>query len=53
MADYAQLYARMVDASEKAITEIERQNYGAARDILIAAEQQCEELYISVPEKEG
>ena len=47
MADYAQLYARMVDASERAITEIEKQNYGAARDILIAAEQQCEELYVS------
>lgn len=52
MADYAQLYARMVDASERAITEIEKQNYGAAKEILIAAEQQCEELYISEPEKE-
>ena len=52
MADYAQLYARMVDASERAITEIEKQNYGAAREILIAAEQQCEELYVSAPEKE-
>ena len=51
MADYAQLYARMVDASEKAITEIERQNYGAARDILIAAERQCEELYVSATEE--
>ena len=49
MADYIQLYARMVDASEKAITEIEKQNYGAAREILIAAEQQCEELYVSAP----
>ena len=51
MADYAQLYARMVDASERAITEIERQNYGAAREILIAAERQCEELYVSAPEE--
>ena len=52
MADYAQLYARMVDASERAIAEIEKQNYGTARDILIAAERQCEELYVSEPEKE-
>ena len=47
MADYAQLYARMVDASEKAIAAIEQQNYGTAREVLIAAEQQCEELYVS------
>ena len=51
MADYAQLYARMVDASERAITEIEKQNYGAAKEILIAAEQQCEELYVSATEE--
>ena len=34
MADYAQLYARMVDASEKAIEAIEKQNFGAAKEIL-------------------
>lgn len=47
MANYQTLYARMVDASERAISEIERQNYGVAREILIAAEQECEELYIN------
>ena len=51
MADYVQLYARMVDASEWAIEEMEKQNYGAARDILIAAERQCEELYVSEAEE--
>ena len=51
MADYVQLYARMVNASERAIEEMEKQNYGAARDILIAAERQCEELYVSAPEE--
>ena len=52
MANYVQLYAQMVDASERAIEEMEKQNYGAAKEILIAAERQCEELYISEPEKE-
>lgn len=47
MENYQKLYARMVDASERAISEIERQNFGAAKEILIAAEQECEELYIS------
>ena len=47
MADYAQLYARMVDASERAIEEMEKQNYGEAKDILIKAEQEAEEQIIS------
>ena len=49
MPDYKQLYILMVDASERAIEAIEKQNYGAAKDILIAAEQKCEEIYISAP----
>ena len=47
MENYQKLYARMVDASERAIEAIERQNYGAAKKILIVAERECEELYIS------
>lgn len=50
MTDYKQLYALMVDASERAIEAIEKQHYGAAREILIAAEQKCEEIYISAPQ---
>ena len=46
MENYQKLYARMVDASERAIEAIERLNYGAAKEILIAAEPECEELYI-------
>ena len=49
MPDYKELYILMVDASEKAIEEIEKQNYGAAKEILIAAEQKCEKIYISAP----
>ena len=47
MENYQKLYARMVDASEQAISEIEAMNFGAAKEILIAAERECEELYIS------
>ena len=49
MTDYKELYVLMLDASERAIEEIDRQNYGAAREILIAAEQKCEEVYITAP----
>ena len=47
MVDYEKLYCLMVDASERAIEAIEQERYDAARDILIAAEQSAEELYIS------
>ena len=50
MINYQVLYARMVDAAEKAIEAIEKQNYGAAREFLIAAEQECEERYVSAPQ---
>ena len=48
--DYEALYHLMVDASERAIGAIERQNCGTAKDILIQAQQDAEELYISANE---
>ena len=48
--DYKELYILMLDASERAIEAIEKQNYDAAKDILIAAERKCEEIYISAPQ---
>ena len=50
MMDYEVLYHLMVDASERAIEAIERQNCGTAKDILIRAQQDAEELYISANE---
>ena len=41
--------ARMNNIRNRA-TEIVKQNYGVAKDILIAAEQECEERYISAPQ---
>ena len=48
MENYKKLYARMVDAAEKAIEEIEQQNFGKAKLLLIDAEQECEEWYINM-----
>ncbi len=47
---YRTLYFHMVRASEKAIRELERQNMEAARNILISAQQEAEELYLNQPD---
>ena len=46
MIDYAKLYHLMVDAAETAISAIDAQNYGTARELLIRAEREAEEHYI-------
>ena len=46
MVDYEKLYYIMVNASEDAIEEIEKRNYGNAKEILITAERRCEDIYI-------
>ena len=46
MADYEKLYHLMVIAAENAIAALEQQHYESARDILIRAEENAEELYI-------
>ena len=50
--DYSRLYHLMVDASERAIEQLERQNYGMAKEILIQAEQEAEEQYLQAAEDE-
>lgn len=44
--EFEKLYVKMVDAAERAISAMEDANYGQARQILIEAEQTCEDLYI-------
>ena len=44
---YRNLYYQMVRASERALRELEQQNFGNARNILIAAQQEAEEKYLS------
>ena len=47
MADYQRLYTLLFNAVTDAVEQMEQQNYGAARDILVAAQQNAEELYIA------
>lgn len=47
MPDYQQMYLMMMRAAEAALRELED-----AQKKLIAAQQACEELYISQPEPE-
>ena len=48
--DYEALYAKMVEADEQAIEAIEAADYGRDRQLLIAAEQGCEEAYLQEAE---
>jgi len=47
MPDYQRLYHLMVNAAEDALAALAAQNYGTAADILTAAEQKAEELYLA------
>ena len=47
MPDYKALYFKVFAAMADAIEELEAQNYGKASQILISAQQDAEELYIS------
>jgi hypothetical protein len=46
MTDYQKLYTGMFNAATDAIEQLSAANYGLAKDILIAAQQAAEELYM-------
>ena len=46
MPDFKELYFRLFAASADAVDAIEHMDIGKAREILIFAQQQCEEAYI-------
>lgn len=46
MADYPAMYSTLFNAITDALEQVEKQNYGAAKDILIEAQQKSEELYM-------
>ena len=48
--DYEALYAKMVEAAEQAIAAIETADYGRARQLLIVADQSCEEACLKKEE---
>ena len=47
MADYNKMYLLLFNAITDALEKIEGQNYGDAEELLIAAQQKAEEIYIT------
>lgn len=48
MPDFQALYFQLFGAVADAVEHLENENYGLARQMLIAAQQQAEEAYISM-----
>ena len=49
--DYRRMYHIVLLGAEKALEALETQNYGLARPLLIAAEEEAEEMYLSEAEE--
>ena len=47
MPDYEKMYHLLFNAITDALEQIEQQNFGSAKDPLIAAQQKTEEIYIT------
>ena len=47
MEEYKKMYLLLFSAITDALEQMEKQNYGTAKDLLIAAQQQTEEIYIT------
>ena len=47
MADYNKMYLLLFNAITDALEKIEGQNCGDAKELLIAAQQKAEEIYIT------
>ena len=50
--DYKKLYFHLFNAATDAIEAIEKQNYGQASAILIAAQQETEEMYMDANDED-
>lgn len=46
MADFKTLYFRLFGVMADAVEELEKQNVGTAKELLVAAMQEAEERYI-------
>ena len=51
MENYQTLYTLLFNACTDAVAELEQMNFGTAKAILIRAQQQAEELYLSAGEQ--
>ena len=49
--DYQKLYTTLFNRITDAIDQLEKANYGTAKDILIQAQQETEELYLEATER--
>ena len=47
MENYQKMYSTLFNAITDALIRIEKQNYGDAKDVLVAAQQAAEEIYIT------
>ena len=47
MTNYQKMYMTLFNAITDALEQMEKQNFGTAKESLIAAQQQAEEIYMS------
>ena len=47
MEEYKKMYLLLFNTITDALEQMEQQNYGSAKETLIAAQQQAEEIYIT------
>jgi len=50
MPDYQKLYTLLFNACTDAITAMDHMDFGTAKNLLMAAQQQAEELYLEAEE---
>ena len=49
---YDKMYTRLFNAVTDALEEMERQNFGAAHQLLVQAQQDCEEIYLDAEDED-
>ena len=50
MPDYKLLYLRLFNAVSDAVAALQNADYGTAQELLVQAQQETEEIYISAEE---
>ncbi len=53
MPNYKKMYFQLFNAITDALEETEKMNFGQAKSILIHAQQNCEEMYLSESEQDS
>lgn len=51
MPDFEAMYFQLFNAMTDILTQLEQQNYGQAKQLLITAQQQAEQQYLDAEEK--